>query len=137
MNVRSVRAGLNTNLQTISGLQTYDFVPAKAEPPCAIVKPHDDPFLRRESMGLGHVSALFDVIVLVGSVVDDESQDKLDDYIKTSGSGSIWAAIESDKDAGGSCSDLFVQSISQYGEIPWNDLSYLGAVWLVQVLATG
>lgn len=137
MNVRSVRAGLNANLATVSGLQTYDFVPAKAEPPCAIVKPHDDPFLRRETMGVGHVSALFDVIVLVGNVVDDESQDKLDDYIKTSGSGSVWAAIESDKTAGGAASDLFVQSIAQYGEVPYGELSYLGAVWLVQVLATG
>ena len=137
MNVRSVRAGLNTNLATVSGLQTYDFVPAKPEPPCAIVKPHDDPFLRRESMGMGHVSALFDVLVLVGNVVDDESQDVLDDYIKTSGTGSVWAAIETDKTAGGAASNLFVQSITQYGEIPWNDLSYLGAVWLVQVLATG
>lgn len=137
MNVRSVRAGIAANLATVSGLEAYAFVPDKPEPPCAFVKPHDDPFLRRETMGVGHVSALFDVIVLVSKVVDDEAQDALDGYIATSGTGSVWAAIESDKTADGAASDLFVQSIAQYGEIPWNDLSYLGAVWLVQVLATG
>ena len=35
----SIRAGLKTNLETISGLTVYDYVPDFLEPPIAIIAP--------------------------------------------------------------------------------------------------
>ncbi len=138
-NITSIRNALKANLATISGFQTYDFAPDKPEPPCAIVQPDPAGFLFRETMGKGVVRFNFVVTVLVGHVVDDESQDKLDGYLATSGSGSIWAALEADLTLGGSASDskVGVTAVRNYGGFTFNELVYLGAEFLVSVLAIG
>lgn len=135
--IASVRDALKTNLATVTGLQCYDTVPDKPEPPCAIVQPDPDGFLFRETMGKGVVRFSFVITVLVQKSVDTASQDTLDGYLNPSGTGSVWAAIENDITLGGAASNAAVQFVRQYGEFVFNDLSYLGAEIVVGVLATG
>ena len=138
-NVATIRDALKTNLSTVSGLNVYDTVPDKPEPPCAIVQPDTANFIIRETMAKGVVSLHFVVTVLVGRVVDDAAQDNLDAYLKTSGTGSIWAALESDTTGGGAASDIKVanQAVRNYGGFTFNEITYLGAEFVVAVLATG
>lgn len=135
--VATVRDGLKANLTTVSGLQCYDTVPDKPEPPCAAVQPDPSGFMFRETMGKGVIRFSFVVTVLVQRVVDDAGQDKLDGYLNPAGSGSVWAAIESDITLGGAASNAAVQMVRQYGEFIYNDISYLGAEFVVGVLAIG
>ncbi len=136
MNVNGVRQGLNVNLATIANLTTYKFVPDKPEPPCALVIPAE-PFAVPESMARGIFTYRFRILVLVSDVVDDVAQTALDGYLNSSGAGSVFAALESDKTLGGTASNATVEQITNYGDVPWNELRYWGAELLVRVLATG
>ena len=138
-NVVTIRDKIKTNLATVAGLATYDTVPDKPEPPCAIVMPDPNIFIERETMAKGVVTLNFVVLVLVGRVVDDAAQDNLDAYLNTSGTGSIWVALESDTTLGAAASDCKVRSqvCRNYGAFTFNDITYLGAEFLVGVLATG
>lgn len=135
--ITAIRAGLKTNLATISQLRCYDFVPAKPEPPCAIVMPNNDTFIERLSMARGHIGLTFVVTVLVENKVDDEAQDRLDAYLDPSGSSSAWAAIESSLTLSGVAENAVVQVVRNYTAYTFNDIPYLGAEIVVGVLATG
>lgn len=136
MTISTIRTGLAANLATVSGLNTYATVQGKPEPPCAIVLP-GEPFGIPESMARGIWTWNFRVLILTGSVDDPSAQDALDDYLKSSGTGSIPTAIESDKTLGGAASNATFSQITTYGDVEWNDLRYWGAELLVRVLATG
>ena len=136
MNVTTVRRALETNLNGVSGLVCYDFIPDKPEPPCAIVIP-DEPFAIPESMARCIFTYRFRVLVLVSTSVDETAQNALDGYLASSGTGSVFAALESDKTLGGSAQNSTVSQITTYGFVPWNDLRYWGAELAVNVLATG
>lgn len=135
--ITAIRGGLKTNLTSIAGLQCYDFVPAKPEPPCAIVMPNSDVFIERLSMARGHIGLTFVVTVLVENKVDDESQDRIDAYLDPSGSSSAWAAIESSLTLSGVAENAVVQQIRNYTAYTFNDIPYLGAEIVVGVLAAG
>ncbi len=132
----AMTVGLKNNLMTIPNFTAYEFIADKPEPPCAIVAP-DNPFAVPESMGRGIFSYRFRVIVLVSDAFDDVGIAKLYTYVKSSGSLSVFAAVESDKTLGGVASNATVDQINQIGDVLWNELPYLGADFNVRVLATG
>jgi hypothetical protein len=131
VSVSSLRSGLSTRLATISGLRTSSYVIPDPMPPVAIVIPSGITFDSTFARGMDEYE--FVVLVLVGSVDDRTSQDRMDAYCDPSGSGSIKAAIEGDKTLGGAAFTLRVREMRNYQQTPIGDQIYLSAEFVVQV----
>tara|TARA_R110000822_G_scaffold6573_3_gene27682 strand:- start:880 stop:1278 length:399 start_codon:yes stop_codon:yes gene_type:complete len=102
----SVRDGLKTQLQTISGLRVYDLIPEIPTPPCAVVGQLDFTFDIDAARGLDQ--ATVDIYVIVQRFSERAGQDALDAYLAGTGVGSIKTAIEADRTLGGAVNTLRV-----------------------------
>lgn len=130
MNVSTVRDGLKTRLQTISGLRVYDIIPDKVTPPSAIVGQLDFTFDIDNARGLDQASC--DIYVIVQRLDARSGQNKLDEYL-SSGSKSIKAAIEGDRTLGGAVNTLRVTSAEAgtyiEGEVTFLSYRYRLTIW--------
>jgi hypothetical protein len=130
--ISELRAGLATNLATISGLRTAATVPDQINPPIAVVMPatitYDLAFARS-----GGDEYEFTVMVIVGRVDERMAQNKLDAYCSGSGTQSIKTAIESNRTLGGKAFDCRVTSLRNYNQVTVGDVTYLAAEFVVQV----
>ena len=131
----SIRAGLKTNLETISGLTVYDYVPDFLEPPIAIIAPLNT--LNYDStMARGADTYEVPVILYISRIDAETSQDTVDSYLVASGANSIKAAIESDGTLGGAAMSVRVISATDYGEYEVTQgTSFLGVTFNVEVIA--
>ena len=132
--VSELRAGLATNLATISGLRTTPTVPDQINPPIAVVMPstitYDTAFARS-----GGDEYEFLVMVIVGRVDERTAQNKLDAYCSGTGASSIKTAIESNRTLGGKAFDCRVTSLRNYNQVTVGDVTYLSGEFVVQVYA--
>lgn len=130
MNVSTVRDGLKTRLQTITGLRAYDVIPDKVTPPCAIVGQLDFTFDIDNARGLDQASC--DIYVIVQRLDARSGQNKLDEYLG-SGSSSIKSAIEGDRTLGGAVNTLRVTSAEAgtyiEGEVTFLSYRYRLTIW--------
>jgi hypothetical protein len=130
MNVSTVRDGVKTRLQTITGLRAYDVIPDKVTPPCAIVGQLDFTFDIDNARGLDQ--ATLDVYVIVQRLDARSGQNKLDEYLG-SGAKSIKSAIEGDRTLGGAVNTLRVTSAEAgtyiEGEITFLSYRYRLTIW--------
>ena len=130
MIVSSVRDGIKTRLQTITGLRAYDVIPDKVTPPCAIVGQLDFTFDIDNARGLDQAS--LDVYVIVQRLDARSGQNKLDEYLG-SGSSSIKSAIEGDRTLGGTVNTLRVTSAEAgtyiEGEVTFLSYRYRLTIW--------
>lgn len=130
MNVSTVRDGIKTRLQTISGLRVYDVIPDKVTPPSAIVGQLDFTFDIDNARGLDQAS--LDVYVIVQRLDARSGQNKLDEYL-SSGSKSIKSAIEGDRTLGGAVNTLRVTSAEAgtyiEGEVTFLSYRYRLTIW--------
>jgi len=131
----SIRDGLKTNLETISGLTAYEYVPDWIEPPIALVAPINS--LNYDStMARGADTYEIPVIVYISRVDAQLSQDTVDGYLASSGATSVKAAIESDPTLGGAAMSVRVISATDYGEYEVTQgTSFLGVTFNVEVIA--
>lgn len=127
MNLATIRADLKTRLATISGLQTYDTVPAKPEPPCAVVEPASG--IPHQSFERGSGDVRFSVTMLVQCADWPSTQTALDGYI-SSGAGSVLDALET---ASGGSEDVTVESWDSYGLAQVGEAQYGTVVFHVVV----
>jgi hypothetical protein len=127
--ISELRAGIKTNLATITGLRVSDFQPDNINPPVAIVFPisvnYDETFAR------GMQTYTFSVQVIVGRVSERTGQNSIDAYISSTGTKSIKLAIESNKTLGGKAFDLRVTDMRNYGELLVGEVNYLSAEFVV------
>ena len=107
-NVPGVRDALKNNLQTITNLRVLDLIPDVIVPPCAIVGQLDFTFDVDNARGLDQASV--DIYVIVQRISERSGQEKLDNFLAGSGSGSIKTALESDRTLGGLVDTLRVIS---------------------------
>ena len=132
--IAQMRAGIATNLATISGLRTTTTTPDVINPPIAIVQPqtvdYDETFQR------GMATYTFVVTVIVGRAAERTAQTNLDLFVAQSGSKSVKAAIESDKTLGGNAFDCRVTTLRSYGSTSINDVLYLAGEFTVLVYAS-
>jgi len=132
--ISDLRAGIATNLATISGLRTSATVPDSINPPIAVVMPntitYDTSFART-----GGDEYEFLVMVIVGRVDERTAQNRLDGYCSGTGASSVKAAIESDKTLGGTAFSLRVTSLRNYNQVTVGDVTYLSGEFVVQVFA--
>jgi len=131
----SIRDGLKTNLETISGLTAYEYVPDWIEPPIALVAPLNS--LNYDStMARGADTYEIPVIVYISRIDAQLSQDSVDAYLASSGATSVKAAIESDPTLGGAAMSVRVISATDYGEYEVTQgTSFLGVTFNIEVIA--
>lgn len=138
--VEDIRAGIVSNLSAIADCQVFGYVLANPTPPCLYVKPDPDQGVVYDStMGRGHDTWTFIVTGLVGAVADIGSQKLLDLWVDSAGAKSVKAKLESDRTLGGAADYVRVVSCQGYDEYAHAGLNttVLGAVWTVEVLASG
>lgn len=121
-NINGVRDALKANLQTIARLRIYDAIPDVVVPPCAVVGQLDIQFDVDNARGLDQASV--DVFVIVQRISERAGQDRLDEFLAGSGSGSIKTALESDRTLGGLVDTLRVIS-AESGTYSAGDASFL------------
>jgi hypothetical protein len=117
LDVGGIRDGLETRLATITGLRTYDVVPANPQVPAAVVAP-DDPFVDYlQAMQGGLVEVRFAIVLLVRMSTDRGWQDALDSYLSagTGETSSVFDAIRGDKTLGGVAFDCVPRVAGGYG----------------------
>jgi hypothetical protein len=120
--INQVRDALGKNLETITGLRVYDTIPDVVVPPCAIVGQLDFTFDINNMRGLDQASV--DVFVIVQRFSERAGQDKLDNLLAGTGTGSIKTALESDRTLGGLVDTLRVIS-AESGTYNSGDQSFL------------
>jgi hypothetical protein len=103
-----VRDGLETRLETISGLRVYDYVPDDVLYPAAVIFPPTHASYRND-MGFGGYTTQFVILLLVSAAIDRQQLD-LYALLDRTGPSSIFAAIEADRTLGGLSVDARVVS---------------------------
>jgi hypothetical protein len=110
--ISSLRAGAQTQLDTITALRTvYDYIPDTAPAtPAAIVGNVSITWDEANARGLD--AASFSVYVVVSRMSERSGQDTLDALLAGTGSGSVKTALESGGTLNGSCSTMQVTQAS-------------------------
>ena len=133
-----IRAGLNTRLATVSGLQTYAYLPATPNLPCAFVGgPQEVTY--HDSMQNGLNIWTMSVWALVSNATPtEESQAQLDLFVSPTGTRSIRLALEGSsppQTLSSVVADVVVDSCSGYTMYVTEQGSYFGAEFVVRVFA--
>lgn len=134
--VTDLRNGLATRLATISGLHDYARVPKTVNLPAAIVQPAPDSAIMFDAAGArASDDFMFVITLLVTDAVDEIGQAALDPYLAGSGAQSIKTVIEADGTLGGAAQWVRVTGVRNYGLIEQGGIQYLGAEFVVEVMA--
>lgn len=132
--IAELRTAIATNLATIPGLRTSEFIPDNPSPPIAVVQ-----FDRAQyhlDMRNGMAEYNFVVQLIVGRVDERTAQRSLDAYCSSTGSSSVLLGVESDRTLNNKAFDCVVTEMSSYGPVLVNDITYLGAEFQIRVLAS-
>ena len=133
-NLSSIRSGIATNLENISALTVFGFVPDSIEPPTAVVGVVDT--LEYDStMARGADTYSIPVFLYVSRVDAQDSQDTLDAFLASTGSSSVKAQVESDITLGGEAQSVRVVEADNYGVYTINNIDYLGVEFMIEVIA--
>lgn len=124
--LKTVRDGLVTRLNTISGLRAYDNWPGLINIPAAIVWPASEDY--EEAIGTGNILR-FEIVIMVQIADYERAQEALDDYLAYSGTKSIRVAIEGDRTLAGAVQSLSVKGWRNYGQKEAvGGVAYMGAI---------
>lgn len=133
--ISDIRAALQTAIATIPGLQAEKYVRDVATPPVAMVGGPETEY--DKTFGRGHDDHTIPVMIFASRASDVDGQAQLDSYLDPYGTSSLKAAIEADSTLGGVVDDLRVTETRDYGAHEINGVTYLGAVLMVHVMASG
>jgi hypothetical protein len=131
--ISSLRSGLAKNLRKITGLRVVETLPDVVNPPMAMIALDKVQYNRQNNAGMAEYT--FKVTVVLGRVSERTAQQNMDVYVGT-GSGSIKAAIESDRTLGGIAYDTFIPELSAIGAVQVNAIDFYSAEFSVQVFAS-
>jgi hypothetical protein len=133
MTISTIRDGIMTRLETISGLRAHDTVPEQINPPAAVVSIggviYDSDFD-------GSTTYEFRIRLLVGGQSFRLGEDLLDGYLDPTGAKSIRAAIDADPTLSGTADSSRVTGVTQpRGLVEYGGNQYLSAELDVEVFA--
>lgn len=133
MTIQTIRDGLKTRLQTITGLRASDTIPEQINPPIAVVSVGTIDY--SQSFGGSGLTAFnFVVTVFVSRPSTRTGQNLLDDYMEPSGSTSVKAALEAMPGLSGASQDVYVSGVNNVGSVTLEDSNtYLTADFAVLV----
>lgn len=123
--IAEIRAGIATNLATISGLRTTETIPDNPQPPVAIIAPSAIEYDLSFQRGFDQYN--FVVTLIVGRASERQAQRTLDLYCAGTGSSSVKTAIESNRTLSGLIQDLRVTAMRNYGSTIIGENTYLAA----------
>lgn len=132
-----VRQALANRIATISGLTVYNTIPDSVTVPAAIIGPPAGqmPFLHYSDTFDGGVTYLLAIRVYVSRYDSPMAQDALDPFVAPTGSQSLDATIDADPSLGGVVEYANLVEVRNYGKYTIGDVDYVGAEWLVRVMA--
>lgn len=133
MSIATIRDGLATNLQTITGLRASADIPDNPTPPIAIVQLNRVEYDNAFNKGLTIYN--FVISVVVGRASERTAQDRLNAFATPSGASSIKLAVQTDRTLGGSAYDVRVSEMQNIGAVLLGGENYLAADFAVQVYA--
>ena len=133
MSIADIRAGLATNLATISGLRVATEIPDNPSPPIAVLQLQSITY--DGAMAKGMTTYNFLISVIVGRPAEREAQRRLDAYASSTESQSIKLAVESDKSLDGSAYDVRVSDMTNIGAVLLGEATYLAADFICTVYA--
>jgi hypothetical protein len=133
LSIADIRAGLATNLATISGLRVATEIPDNPSPPIAVLQLQSITY--DGAMAKGMTTYNFLISVIVGRPAEREAQRRLDAYASSTGSQSIKLAVESDKSLDGSAYDVRVSDMTNIGAVLLGEATYLAADFVCTVYA--
>lgn len=132
-NVKLIRAGLATRIGTATGLRSHATAPGQVNPPAVVIIPSRPAILYAQTMAADFETTVnLIAVVLLSAANDTSGQQNLDDYVSSSGTASVFAAVQADPSLGGTCEFAGVTQVSTYGIIEYAGQQYLGASFLVQ-----
>lgn len=135
MDVQAIQQGLANAAATISGLRAFPTVPDAIEPPTFGVVELDIEYNKTYSTA-GLTETLFTCGLYVSAGYTDAGRIALVGYMAPTGSGSVKAAIESDKTLSGVAATLHVERVrGAYRLYEIGNINYLGALFDVRVWA--
>ncbi len=115
-------------------LRVSETVPGQINPPAAIVAPNTSDLVDYEQAMSSNLALWYlRVVLVVGRAVEDAAQDLLDQYLSTTGSLSVVAAIRSDPSLGGTVEWAEVKNAQRYGNLNYAGVDYLGVELTVEV----
>jgi hypothetical protein len=134
--VGQVLAGIETQLKTIAGLRTNQYVPDQLNPPQAVV---DFPGDITYHEAFAHGKFRFDptVTILVSKAVDRVGTAALAAYASPTGARSIHTAIELDRTLGAVVDDCIVVHFRRLNQQEIDGIGFFGGVFTLHVIATG
>lgn len=135
----NIRAALKTALQNgFPDAQVTGYILSSPRPPCFDVDIHEDGVNYDQSMHRGIDEWWFKVTALCATGVLDGAQKVRDGFLKSSGTGSVKAALETDKTLGGVVQNLHVTNVvPRTLQASDSDALYLGAEYTIRVFASG
>lgn len=137
LDIKTIRDGLKTRLETIDGLRCHDTIPGDVVAPAAVVVP-DDPFITyHEAMSGGLCFANFKITLLCSDGSKRTGQDLLDEYLSagTGMSKSVHGAINGDTTLDGAinANNLIVSEARDYGVTEISGKQFWKADLLVRI----
>jgi hypothetical protein len=133
LSISNIRAGLGTNLATISGLRVATEIPDNPSPPIAVIQLQSIGY--DGAMAKGMTTYNFLISVIVGRPAEREAQRRLDAYASSTGSQSIKLAVESDKSLNNAAYDVRVSDMTNIGAVLLGEATYLAADFVCTVYA--
>lgn len=134
--IHDIILGIETRLDTISGLRVSEFIPDQINPPQAFPGPPNiSEYYTTFRRGLFTINPI--VTLLVSAAYDRTGQVNLTKYMDVSGAMSIPAAIEGDRTLGGTVDECYVASFERLGMEEVNRIGYYGGTFTLFVRAKG
>jgi len=118
-------------------LRVGDLIVDQVNVPCALVGP-DNPFIDWDlTNARGADTFFFRVVLLASRASERAGANLINALLAGAGASSVKAALEASwPDAVSGISFAEAQRVEDYGVHTWNDVEYLGCVFIVMVVAT-
>jgi len=130
----AIRQALADTLSSaIPGLRATANRPLQINPPMVVVMPSQGPLATYSVSTDGQADFSLRAILLVAPGDSSGGEDLLDPYIATTGSQSVWAAVNADQTLGGVVSFAEVIQATGYGLMNMTGIDYLACTFTVSV----
>lgn len=133
LDVNAAMDAIGVRLRTITGLSVYDYPSMNPAVPAAIIG-HPDTVTYDVSYARGADMAVFQVLIIVGDVMQDDSRDELEAYRAGAGAKSVKAAVEADPGLAGAAKTTRVTQATA-GTITITGIDFATATFDVEVYA--
>lgn len=127
----ALRAGLKTRLDTIAGLNAYAHRVDDIVSPAAVVLPETINY--RETFDGKYSYVLVVQLFVEWGTSPAVAEDLMSDYLDSSGTSSVTAAIEADETLGGLADFAHVINMRDYGKVEYAAVDYLACDLVVGV----